>query len=112
VLHGKRVMIPSPSPLFVFWFVLVAYALPASVLAVLASGLICLILRQHWSVRAAVVDCIFASALMVVSMLVLLFAREGVMGVPSSNLPLALTISTFSVVVKRFIPPALQSSKQ
>jgi hypothetical protein len=92
------------------WFALVAYVLPASVLGVVASGLTSVVLRQHWGIRAAALDIIIASVLMVLSMFVLavIYANRTTDSFPDSR-GVGLTISTASVVVRHLILLTLRS---
>ena len=91
--------------------VLVNYVLPASVLGAVASGLTSLVLRQHWSIRAAALDIVFASVLMVLSMFVLAVVyRNNTTDSFSALLGVGLTISAASVVVRHLILLTLRSS--
>jgi hypothetical protein len=94
---------PLSTAMFV-WFVLLVYVLPASVLSIVAGGLTCLVLRQHWGVKAAAVDATFASVVMFVAMFALgvIYAARNLHATP--ELPrLGLTISTLCVVVKHLL---------
>jgi hypothetical protein len=104
-------MVPA-APAFFFWFVLTVFVLPATGLGVVAGGLTCLMLRQHWGVKAAAIDAVVASGIMVVSMYVLSAIYDALGTHSTSDLPVALTISTFSVVAKHLVLPALRSSNQ
>jgi hypothetical protein len=104
-------MVPA-APAFFFWFVLTIFVFPATVLGVVAGGLTCLMLRRHWGVKAAATDAVVALVTMIVSMY-LLSAIYLALGIHStSDLPVALTISTFSVLAKHVVPPVLRSSNQ
>jgi hypothetical protein len=61
-------MIFSPSWAVALTFALVVYVLPASVLGAIAGSLTSAVLRQEWGERAAALDILFASVLMVLSM--------------------------------------------
>ena len=104
-------MVPA-APAFFFWFVLTVFVLPATVLGIVAGGLTCLMLRQHWGVKAAAIDAVVASVIMVVSIYVLSAIYDALGSHSTSDLPEALTISTFTVVAKHLVPPALRSSSQ
>ena len=86
------------------WFALIVYVLPASVVGAVASGLTSVMLRQHWGIRAAAVDIIIASVLMVLSMFVLaVIYRNSTTVSFSALLGVGLTISTASVVARHLI---------
>lgn len=104
-------MVPA-APAFFFWFVLTVFVLPAAVLGVVAGGLTCLMLRRHWGIKTTVIDAVVASVTMVVSIYVLSAIYDALGTHSTSDLPVALTISTFSVVAKHLVPPALRSSNQ
>ena len=94
-------------PVFPIWFVLLVFGLPASVLGVVASGVACLILRRHWSVRAAAIDAVlafvvwFVSGCTIVDVEMALGALQRGAGIGKW---LDYTISTVSVVVRHLIP--------
>ena len=91
--------------------VLVNYVLPASVLGAVASGLTSLVLRQHWSIRAAALDVMFASVLMVLSMFVLSVIYMNSTTVSFYELfGVGLTVSMASVVGRHLILLTRRSS--
>jgi hypothetical protein len=99
-------------PAELFPLLLLKFALMASVLGVPVGGLTCLLVRQRWSVKAAVVDAVLASAISLASIFVLSVVYEALESNSTSVLPVALTISTASVAVKHLMPSALRSSTQ
>src|ERR1700693_5861456 len=94
-------------PVFPIWLFLLVFGLPACVLGVVAGGVACLILREHWSVRAAVIDAVLAfvvwffSGCLIVAVAMDLGALQRGAG-PGRWLD--YTISTASVVVRHVIP--------
>jgi uncharacterized membrane protein YfcA len=88
------------------------YVLPASVVGAVAGGLTSAVLRQEWGTKAAALDIIFASVLMVLSMSVLAVIYLDRTTVSFSELfGASLAISTASIVLRHLIPLKLHSSK-
>lgn len=94
------------------FFLLAFCVLPAIALGIFAGKLTCLMLRKHWGVRAATIDAIFASIVMVFIFYTLLFIDNASEPMLSNRYPVfarydlalmlgaGLTISTLSVVVR------------
>jgi hypothetical protein len=93
-------------PTFPTWLVLLVFGFPAFALGVVAGGITCLILRQHWSLRAAVIDGLLGSVVWVICayMIIAIQMKLGTLqrGV-ATGVWLHYAIATASVVVRHLI---------
>ena len=83
------------------------FGLPAGVLGVVAGGLACLILRQHWDLRAAPKDAFLAIVVWVICSYVITAIAMSLGTLQRGAGPgpwLDYTVSTASVVVRHLIP--------
>lgn len=81
----------------------------AGVLGICAGGLICLVLRRPWSLKAALVDAVLAAVVAVISAYVV-SAIDNTRGVLGSRVGLILAIAAASVVMKHLMRLAVRSS--
>ena len=92
-----------PANLTFFLWLWLFYVIYASGYGVAAGGLTCLILRQHWGVKAAALDAVVASVLVFVSMFVRMVIDNS-LGISLPGDWLYFTISTAGVGVRHLIP--------
>jgi hypothetical protein len=82
----------------------------AGVLGIGAGGLACLVLRQPWGVREALLDAILAAGVALIAAYVLA-AMEASRGVWGSLVGLVLAIAAASVVARHLIRLALRFAR-
>jgi hypothetical protein len=82
----------------------------AGVLGIGAGGLTCLVLRQPWGLRAALLDAVLAAGVALIAAYVLA-AIEATRGVWGSLVGLVLAIAAVSVVVRHLIRLGLRFAR-
>ena len=94
-------------PIFPEWQFTLVFGFPASVLGVVAGGLACLILRQRWGLRAALIDAVLAFVVWDICSYITTDIAMSLGTLQRGAGPgkwLDYTISTASVVVRHLIP--------
>lgn len=100
-------------PVFPTWLILLVFGFPACALAVVAGGLVCLILRQHWGLRAALIDAVLALVVFVISAYAITAIAMSLGTLQRGAAPgawLDYTVTTASVVVRHLTLLTLRSS--
>ena len=82
----------------------------ASVLGIGAGGLTCLVLRQPWGLKAAVIDAVLAAVVAVIAAYVV-SAIEIARGVWESRVALVLAIAAGSIVLRHLLRLTLRSPR-
>jgi hypothetical protein len=94
-------------PIFPEWQFALVFGFPAAALGVVAGGLACLILRQRWGFRAALIDAVLAFVVWEICSYVTTDIAMSLGTLQRGAGPgprLDHTISTASVVVRHLIP--------